>query len=204
MRLLKTSLVTAPSAEPIGLTDVKKQLRLPLGETAENDLLNGFISGARQRVETITNRKLIMQTWKVYYDDWPTDDCLILPYTPLSTGTAPIITYEDAQKTGYILPSTAWRSDSVTEPPRLCLEYNDSWPTVTLNNVNPVCVQFVCGYSTASSSAVPASIQIALKMIVGHWYENREQYLVGHGGIDIKEIPGAVNALLAPYRIWSF
>lgn len=202
MNLLKTSLVTAPAVEPVNLTDVKSHLRI--SSTAEDSLLNGFISGARQRIEAITNRKLINQTWKVYYDDWPIDDCLTLPYTPLSTGTAPIITYEDAEKTSYALSSTAWRSDSVTEPPRLCLEYNDSWPTVTLNKINPISAQFVCGYSTASSSAVPESIQIALKMIVGHWYENREEYAVGYGGMDVKEIPGAVNALLAPYRIWSF
>ena len=200
MGLLKTALITAPTAEPLRLGDVKDHLRIERGETVEDDLLKSLIKTARQRVEDITNRKLINQTWKVYLDGWPNSDAITLPYAPLSTGTAPAITYLDSTGGSNTFSTTGWRCDSVTEPNRVVLTYAQDWPTASLDNSNPINVQFKCGYGTASSD-VPDQIRTAMKIVVADLYENRESILVGR---TVTEVPNTVNALLASYRLRSF
>jgi uncharacterized phiE125 gp8 family phage protein len=199
MALLKTDLVTGPSAEPLKMGDIKNHLRIEEGETAEDELLKRLRATARQRVEKITNRKLITQTWKAYYDEWPSGDAIVLPYTPLSTGTAPSITYVDSTAGSNTFSTTGWRSDSVTEPPRLVLTYSQSWPSASLDNMNPIYAQFVCGYGNTSTS-VPEEIKSAMLLMVGHLYENRETHLVGR---TINAIPDSLDALLASYRVWN-
>jgi len=58
----------------------------------------------------------------------------------------------------------------------------------------------VCGYS--ASSNVPRSIKNAMLLMVGHWYENREETFAGNFGQTIMRVPIAVNSLLAPYRVF--
>lgn len=44
----------------------------------------------------------------------------------------------------------------------------------------------------------PAPIQLAVRMLVSHWYENRESVVVGEGAAN--EVPMTVRALIAPYK----
>ena len=46
----------------------------------------------------------------------------------------------------------------------------------------------------------PAPVQLAVKMLVGHWYENREAVVIAGVGATPHEVPMAVDRLLAPYR----
>ena len=204
MGLLRTSVVTGPSAEPLKLGDIKDHLRIERGETEEDDYLKTLRTAARQRAEAITNRKLITQTWAFYMNDWPGGDYITLPYAPLSTGTAPVVTYYDSDRSSNTLSSTAYYSDAVTEPPRLHLTYSDDWPTTTLDGMNPVKVQCVYGYGTASSD-VPAAIRQAMLVMIADSYEARESFVTGTivGSYNGKSAM-VVDAILAPHRMYSF
>jgi len=190
---MQTTVVTSATGEPISLREVKEHLRLEVGETAEDDVLNGLISAARDRVESITNRKLMPQTWDYRLDDWPDEDYVEMPYTPLRTIGSTAVTYKNSTAATTKLSSTAWEVDAISEPGRLCLRYNEDWPTATLWNVNPISIRFGCGYSTAT--AVPETFKLAIKLLVDEWYNNRGA---------MEETPTAVNALLRPYRVWKF
>ena len=56
---------------------------------------------------------------------------------------------------------------------------------------NAVTVRFVAGYTS-----VPAGIKAAMKLLIGHWYKNREAVNVGN---IVNVMPLAVESLL-----WSF
>ena len=48
---------------------------------------------------------------------------------------------------------------------------------------------------------MPAPIMHAIKLLVGHWYQNREAVSVG---VAVAELPRAVKALLDPFRVHYF
>lgn len=48
---------------------------------------------------------------------------------------------------------------------------------------------------------VPASLKEATRLLVAHWYENREASIVG---LSVQEIPYGIRELIREYRKWSF
>lgn len=199
---MRTVVVTSATGEPVTLEEAKQHIRIEIGETVEDDLISGLITVARQRVENITGRKLMPQSWKSYYDDWPNKDYIELPYPPLRSMPSSAVVYKKSTGNSTTFSSTAWDPDTVSEPGRCILNYADDWPTATLHNNNPISIQFNCGYSTGGK--VPETFKLAIKLLVGHWYENRESIIVSPSGMAIQEVPETVKSLLAPYRMHRF
>ena len=59
-------------------------------------------------------------------------------------------------------------------------------------------MKFVAGY--ANAEAVPEGIKLAIKGLVGHWFEHREAIT---DEVTLSEVPTFIHALLAPYRVWT-
>ena len=74
----------------------------------------------------------------------------------------------------------------------------NAWPTPRNQNA-AVMVDFVAGY--ANPAAVPAELTLALRLLVGHWYENRQAVNVG---VISSTLQIAFDELVQPYRLWSF
>jgi uncharacterized phiE125 gp8 family phage protein len=195
---MRIKTVIASTGYPIDLEDIKDHIRIPIGQTNQDDYLRGLIRVAANRVEEITNRAMTRRTMKIYFDEWPYDDSMELPFPPLSTEIKPIVKYfviDYAEKT---LASTAYKTDAVSEPGRIMLNYTDYWPVELLAPLNPVSVQFMCGYS--GSTDVPDGMKHAMKLIISDLYENRESMVVGQ---TVAKIPDAVNSLLRSFKIFS-
>ena len=198
---MKTVIVTsATTVEPITLAEAKTHLRIT--SSGDNDYINTLIRAARRRVEDLTNRKMLTQTWKVYFDNWPAgnkDDYFDIPYSPLQSIPTTGLKYTMSTGNSTTFSSSKWETDTVSEPGRLVLDYGYSWPSNTLNNRNPIEIRFVCGYTTPAK--VPEELKLAMKILVGHYYENREMVLIGQ---TLTEIPESVKALISNYRIHTF
>jgi len=199
MRLTGMSLVTSATGEPLDVEDAKQHLRIEKGETAENEYIGQLCKVARSVVEDMTNRKCMPQTWKMTFDGWPTGSYVDIPVGPLSSIPSSGITYKLSTGNSTQLGSTAWGYSTQEHTPRVYLEYGQSWPSETLNPIDPVAFECKVGYP--SSSAVPERMKLAMKMLVSHWYENREPYLVGQ---TITHVPDAVDRLLYDLRLWEF
>lgn len=199
---MKTAIVSTSTSTPLGLDDLKSYLRIPVGETAEDDLLKSLMLAATKRVEDITGRKLMFQKWKVYFDDWPSGnnyDHFDIPYPPLRSIPSTGLKYTNSSGGSTTLSSTKWAEDTVSELGRLVLDYNSDWPTATLHNRNPIEITFKCGCaSSGGSSTLPAIYKLAVRLLVSHYYENRELVVIGQ---TINEVPESVKMLLYPYRI---
>lgn len=182
----------ADAACVYGVTVIKKG-----GADAEDTLIEGLITAARQMCESITNRAFVTQTWTLYLEDWPEDDWLKLPKGNLQSVES--VKYTDSAGTVQTLvEDTDYLVDTYSEPGRIVLAYGESWPTESLYPANPIAIEFTCGYGDADD--VPKAIKQALLLLVGHWYEHREAVLVGAAS---KEIEFAVRALLAPYVLFG-
>jgi uncharacterized phiE125 gp8 family phage protein len=187
-------IATAPAVEPITLTEAKAQCRVDI--TDDDALITALIVAARTLVEQFLGRALCTQTWDLYLDAFPAGDTLSLPLPPLATVS--YVKYTPAS-TGIAstFAAASYTVDAISTPGRLRLNSGYSWPSDTLVVVNGVNVRFVAGYGAAA--AAPAGIVQAIKLLVGHWYENREA-IVSTGAMP-KEIPFGIAALLWPERV---
>lgn len=68
------------------------------------------------------------------------------------------------------------------------------WPTVTDPESYPVEIRYTVGYSD-----VPADLIAAIKLVTGHWYENREATTEKA----MSSLPMAVDAIVSRYRIMA-
>lgn len=185
---LTLALAVPPSEEPITLTEAKLQARVEI--STDDTLITALITAARELIEEHAWRSLITQRWDLYLDDWPASDTILLPRPPLRS----IVTFEYTDDAGAAtaIPADDYIVDAVSEPGRLRLKSTADWPTATLRELNAIHIRFESGYGAAA--AVPTRYKQALKLLVGHWYENREAILAS--GAIPKEIPFGVKSLL--------
>jgi len=195
--LLKTELLDPTTSVAVELEEIKEHLRIPKGFTHDDDYLERLHDVAVNWVEDYTNRKLAHQRWKVYLDEWPSGDSIHLPLAPLSSAPSTAIVYKDSDENSTTFSSSAWEFDTVSNPGRISLKYNEGWPTDTLWNVNPITVEFLCGLS---STAIPEKTKQALLLVIGDLYENRENTIIGA----VPQKLRTAERLLASERVFKF
>jgi len=184
---------TEPVKEPVTLAEVKSHLRVEV--TDDDDLIGLLILTARCHAENICSRALITQTWQMFSDAFPSSGKEIrIPLPPLASIVS--ITYIDIDGETQTLAASKYTVDANSEPARVKEAYNETWPA-TREIMNAVTVEFTCGYG-ADETDVPEPVRRAMFFLIGHWYENRE---AATWGDIIREVPLAVDALLANYRI---
>lgn len=189
----RSVLKTAPAAEPLTLAELKLHLRAT--NSAENDYITSLGKAARRRVEEITGRALINQTWYLYLDHWPACDRIRLPKAPLASVTS--VTYTDSAGATTTLDGAYWDADTNPTPGEVVLTYGSVWPSTTLRPNSPIVVEYVAGYG-AAGSAVPEELKQAIYLMVGLWYAYREPVV---SGTIVSQLPGIVPDLLAPYTV---
>lgn len=198
-------LVTGPAEEPISLAEAKSHLRVSFAD--DDPLIQNLIYTAREEAEARTERALCTQTWKLVADSWPAlpafslswqgaFDQFQLPLPPLQSVTS--IVYKDTAGVPTTLGSSNYIVDTASEPGRVALAYSQAWPGSALQPISGVTVTFVAGYGTAF--VVPQSIKQAMLLLIGHWYENREEVVVDNRVASI-ELPKGAEALLWRYRV---
>lgn len=191
-------LITAPTSEPVSLTDVQAHIRAPVDGT-DAAIIAAYLQAARESVEAHTGRVLMPQTWQITMPEFPADNGpIMLPKPPLVSVTALAITNADgeAETISGALYQVATPSGAHAQPGYLAPAYGENWPETQPDTVNAVRVTFSAGYVSAAN--VPAALRAAMLLIVGELYENREATTAR----PLTENP-AVKRLLDPYRVWS-
>ena len=117
----------------------------------------------------------------------------------ITQGQAPIvhIKYYDTGGAEYIFAAANYVTDVSGYRGRVALGYGKSWPTIVLRSINGVVIRFIAGYGVLATN-VPMKVRLAIKILIGHMWENREATDVK----ELKEVPFAVHSLLGFKRIW--
>ena len=183
--------VTAPMEQPVTVADAKRHLRV---EHSDDDLLiQRLIETAVAFVDVkgALGKAMITQTWAEWFAPNPSE--IILSLGPVQSVSS--ISYYDtdnALQTAtlsnfYVLgPSTR----TVIKP-----KSGYTWPT-TFTRDDAIKVQYVIGYGD-SFTEVPSTVRHAILMLVSHYYENRENELIGTIS---KTIPFGFEALIDSER----
>ena len=189
--MIKYKLKTAPALTPVTLSEVKSHLRVSF--TDQDTLIQAYIDAAIDFVENYTGRKLMTQTWSLVCDNW-IEATELIKFGELQSVSS--VTYLDEDQVSqtvstddYIVSGIGTDSGSVV----FHLDGDFDYPEVF--EVEPITIEFVCGYDLLVNSTlpniIPQAIKTAIKMKVSELYAG--------------ECTGYIVMLLCqPYRLWSF
>jgi len=223
-------LLTPAAVEPVLLADAKVHCRVEPAMVDDDDLITALIIAAREYAETYTHRVFITQQWRQTLDYFPSGspfttidsrpidgnyellyrnrtvdskdlqpkDQILLPKPSLlSVESIKSIGLDGIQVT---MDPATYDVEVGTLPGRITLGYLQAWP-LTRNQRNCVTIDFTAGYG-ADGTFVPGAIKAAIKLLIGHWYENREAVILSR--YSVAEVPLTVDALLAAHQVVEF
>lgn len=189
------TLVTAAASEPIELSDVKSHLRIDHSD--DDAMLAAYITTAISLIDGPSGRlkrALMPQTWKQSQPCPNGAGVIWLELPPIGTVTS----IEFINSADDVLTAAELTDFDVIEQnegfkiirPKL----GKSWPTFNPSRPDALQVTFTTGYADAAS--VPEPIKSAIRLLVGHFYANREATT----DYRLREIPIGVDALLEQFR----
>lgn len=192
---IKIVVTAEPASEPVTLAEVKAQLRIDYAD--EDAYLTGLIPAARELVEAMTGRRMITRTEKLLLDFFPPSDAIIIPVAPVSAVGAIVTKDEDDAPTAFA--SSKYVLDTSGPVAKIVLKRGATWPVLASNAkpVNAIEIPFTSGYGSAA--LVPAKMKLAVKLLVGHFFENRENSTP----LTIKEIPNGISSIVYQLRVWE-
>jgi uncharacterized phiE125 gp8 family phage protein len=197
---MSLKLITAPTSEPVTLTEAKAHLRVDASD--DDALITALIIAAREGAEQITGRALMSQTWELGLDGFSDREPayhrhayrISLPRPPLVSITS--VKYLDTSGVLQTMAESDYLLDDHSEPARLMPAYGTCWP-VTRCQANSVLIRYDAGYADADS--VPQQIKSWMLLQIGAMYENRENVAAL---TNLVQMPFA-DRLLDASRIWS-
>ena len=184
---MRYKLITDVVNEPLSLDDVKDVLNLDDECTEFDDLLFAYITAAREMVEAQTNYKLGVATIDCIYERFRPE--LWMEVANIATIT--YVKYYDGDNTLTTLAAADYETDLVSFPARIRPVYASTFPD-TYTRYDAVTIRVV------TSGEYPAPLLTAMKMIIGHWYENRQDVVVGHTST---EIPQTSQFIMDIYKL---
>ena len=182
--MIAPQLVTPP-AELLTLPEVKAHLRID--GSYEDTFLSGLVAGAAAWLDGwngVLGRCILTQTWATRHAAL---EDLDLPFPDVVSA---VVTYLDAAGATQTVTPTDYRVRTECGRGRLIFADGYSAPTLLAGRDDAVTVSAVYGRADA-----PAPLKVAAMMLVADWYKNREG-----AGVNV---PHAVNALIAPWRMVS-
>jgi uncharacterized phiE125 gp8 family phage protein len=184
MTLIQT---TPPALEPVSLAEAKAHLRLDT--TADDLLVAGLITAARQHIEKSMQIALISQSLSLFLDAWPAlQNPIALPKAPILQLLAVRTFARDDTPTSLRL--SEFEVDR-GPPPRIAMR-SSATPSSALRRLNAIEIAFTAGFGT-SPNDVPQPIRHALLHLMAHLYEHR--------GLPSADAAAPVTeALLTPWR----
>ena len=189
---MRLTLTTPPAALPLDAATVKRHCRIDHDD--DDTFIEGLIDGVVNYLDGpsgILGRAIMEQTWTLELTDWPST--LSLPIEPVTQIT---VTYLDADANSQTLGSDQYViADAPSQPTKWNWAEDVTAPALSATAAYPVTFTMIAGAPTADD--LDPGLKVAMQLILGHWYENRETVVVGAGGA---ELPMAADALLARYR----
>lgn len=183
--------VVTPSTDPLlSLQELQAHCRVVDG--ADDDYLERLGAAVLSWIgapDGWLGQSLLSQTLRLDLPQWPY--CLKLPAGPVSAVSS--VKYYDTANT----LQTVAGSNYFLDGDHIEFAETFSEPQLYARRL-PVRIEYVAGRESAA--AVPEAIRQAALLLVGHYYENREEVTIGDPPA---QIPMGADALLAPFRRWS-
>lgn len=182
---------TAPTVEPIESAIAIEHLRLP--DSTDANKVGEAIRGARWLAEQYMNRGLLTQTVTYAQDGW-TEEIQLPMAAPLQSVTS--VKYYNTSGVLTTLATSVYQVDTLSEPGRIYLKPNQTWPSLESGRRMAVEIVYVVGWTEAS--LIPGTIIDGLYLAIGDTYEHREGTIVGES---VTELPNDALGKFAFHKV---
>lgn len=189
---MKPIRVAAPTSLPVTFDEVKEAARVDFDD--DDQILKAYLEAAIDHLDGwggILGRAIINQEWRLDLAIWPSYG-IVLPFGDVSTAS---VKYIDPAGAEQVLPDDVYEVVETATGSLLRFRNSFGRPSLINDRSDAVQVTFTTGYGE-DASKVPASIKVAIMLMVCHWYENREASSTD----GIRKLPLAVDALITPHR----
>ena len=193
--------VSAPSAEPLSLSETK--LHLHVDTDGDDPVISAMIAAGRDVIESRTGRQLIYADWEVYGNGFAPE--MVIPMPPLQyVADVPslVVNYIDTSGVWQVLPADQYIVSRGKEPVRIWPAFGVEWPA-TQHQPQSVKLAYTAGYGSSGAS-VPSALKQSMLLMIGAWYENREDVVIGTILENLSSVESAI-ALMRQYEtgfIW--
>lgn len=186
--------LATPPTEPVLELDRVKQ-HLGVAHDDDDDLIALYLDAATAAVEGPSGIGIPLRsaTYKLTLDAFPCG-CITIPLRPVTAVTS--VSYKDTAGVTQTLAPAAYVADIATGT--ISRAIGGSWPSTAVLP-GSVTVTFTAGFET-----IPADLQAAILLMVGHYYRNREAVVGTEGSVTPLALPMGVDAILSRYRVVSF
>lgn len=201
--------LSGPAAEPLTLAQAKAQCRVDADIVEDDEWFTDAIREARAFIEDQLKSTLVETSYRYERGQWGWDsssmwvgpelcDTIALPFGPIIAIDA--ITYLDTDGTRQDLAADRFQLVKTGTSGHVVPAYRTSWPAARAS-AGSIAIDYRAGYESEGSPAgpggVPPPVVRGMKMLVAHWYQNRESVLVGTIS---KEMEQGLNAVIGAYR----
>jgi len=178
------TLATAPASIPVSLDNMKAHLRVDGSD--EDMLISAYLNAATAALdgEGELSRAIITQSWDEAFKN-PSRDVYLSMKPAASLTSVKYYDTDNVEQTATLGDFTLYSSSD------WAFVRSDSWPA-TYDRPDAITVRYVAGEASA-----PENIVQAVKLIVSHWYQNREDT----SELNLKEIPRAASHLIGLSRL---
>lgn len=180
--------LTIPPAALLTLPEVRAHLRVD--HTEEDPLIEGLIAAAVSHLDGwqgVLGRCILTQTWASRFSALRDQR---LPFPDVQSA---VVSYLDSNGAAQTVDPTNYRVRTISGAGLLTFADSFQAPAVLSGRDDAVTVTAVYGRDD-----LPAPLRVAALMLIGHWYQHREAVVTG---TITAEVPLAVGALIAPYRV---
>lgn len=175
--------IVEPLLEPITPEELRGQLKMDVRDAAQDNLLDIYISCARDYVEWRTGWTFHQKTLLWVLDYWPYYNSSAYASTWGRTklpGATPLIgidfiKYKGSDGVDNVWDPSQYVADTLSTPGGFKPGYGVAFPFMIPYPVNPIRIQYRAGIATASPAAVaPAKIKEPVLLLAAALFENRE------------------------------
>jgi uncharacterized phiE125 gp8 family phage protein len=188
------SIVTVPSgADPISVADAKVHLRIEQADTDQDGFVAQLCAAAHRKVENELDYPILRQTRQTHLRGFPEAEIDLGGGNDFQVAS---VDYYDADGVQQTLATSAYILDAVSKPAKLYPAPNTLWPA-TQDRPGAVIVEWQSGW--AAPGDVPPDLLHAMRLLIGHWDQNREAVVIGSISTDVQF---TFDALIWPFRIY--
>ena len=179
---------TGVSSELLSLSEAKSHLRI--GNSDYDTYVGSLIPVARKAVENFTNLLIGEQTWNLYQDVLKFQTTISkVPVNSIESFS--YLNQDNELKT--MANHTTVYEDLKSKPARIAVE---DVPDLFDEGYNQIIIEFKAGITD-----LPETLKQAMLLMIGHWFENRQDVVTG---TQVNEIPETSKYLMLPYIHYEF